>query len=107
LEHLRRRCLSALTTFGKRIRDLKLERDPPEVDDLGDGITAPEVIRDVHLIPGFLKVDGYSKMMRYIEETFDVGRGYTDARHLRHAVSGLTERPRTRSSTARRSSSST
>jgi hypothetical protein len=51
--------LSALTTFGKSIRDLKLERDPPEVDDLGDGITAPEVIRDVHLIPGFWKVDGY------------------------------------------------
>jgi hypothetical protein len=57
--------LSALTTFGKNIRDLKLERDPPEVDDLGDGITAPEVIRDIHLLPGFWKVDGYTKMMRY------------------------------------------
>src|SRR5215216_4939883 len=67
--------LSALSTFGGSIRDLKLERDPPEVDDLGDGITAPEVIRDVHLIPGFWKVDGYTKMMRYIEETFDVRRG--------------------------------
>jgi pimeloyl-ACP methyl ester carboxylesterase len=67
--------LSALTTFGRSIRDLKLERDPPEVDDLGDGITAPEVIRDVHLLPGFWKVDGYTKMMRYIEETFDVRRG--------------------------------
>jgi pimeloyl-ACP methyl ester carboxylesterase len=67
--------LSALTTFGGSIRDLKLERDPPDVDDLGDGITAPEVIRDVHLIPGFWKVDGYTKMLRYIEETFDVTRG--------------------------------
>jgi pimeloyl-ACP methyl ester carboxylesterase len=67
--------LSALTTFGGSIRDLKLERDPPDVDDLGDGITAPEVIRDVHLIPGFWKVDGYTKMLRYIEETFDVARG--------------------------------
>ena len=67
--------LSALTTLGGSITDLKLERDPPDVDDLGDGITAPEVIRDVHLIPGFWKIDGYTKMLRYIEETFDVTRG--------------------------------
>jgi pimeloyl-ACP methyl ester carboxylesterase len=67
--------ISALTTFGRSITDLKLEQDPPDVDDLGDGITAPEVIRDVHLLPGFWKIDGYTKMLRYIEETFDVRRG--------------------------------
>jgi Lecithin:cholesterol acyltransferase len=67
--------LSAFTTFGRSIDDLKLEEDPPDVDDLGDGITAPSVIRDVHLIPGFWKIDGYTKMLRYIEETFDVTRG--------------------------------
>jgi hypothetical protein len=67
--------ISALTTFGGSIQDLKLEQDPIDVDDLGDGITAPEVIRDVHLIPGFWKIDGYTKMLRYIEETFDVTRG--------------------------------
>lgn len=67
--------LSALTTLGASITDLKLESDPPDADDLGDGITAPEVIRDVHLIPGFWKIDGYTKMLRYIEETFDVTRG--------------------------------
>jgi pimeloyl-ACP methyl ester carboxylesterase len=67
--------ISALTTFGRSITDLKLEQDPPDVDDLGDGMTAPEVIRDVHLIPGFWKIDGYTKMLRYIEETFDVTRG--------------------------------
>jgi hypothetical protein len=66
---------SALTTLGGSIRDLRLEDDPVDVDDLGDGITAPEVIRDVHLIPGVWKIDGYSKMLRYIEETFDVTRG--------------------------------
>jgi Lecithin:cholesterol acyltransferase len=66
---------NALTTLGRSVRDLKLEDDPADVDDLGDGITAPEVIRDVHLIPGFWKVDGYTKMLRYIEETFDVTRG--------------------------------
>ena len=66
---------NALTTLGGNIRDLKLEDDPADVDDLGDGITAPEVIRDVHLIPGFWKIDGYTKMLRYIEETLDVTRG--------------------------------
>ena len=52
--------LSALTTLGRSISDLKLEDDPPDVDDLGDGITAPEVIRDVHLIPGLWRIDGYT-----------------------------------------------
>jgi hypothetical protein len=66
---------SALTTLGRSIRDLKLKDDPADMDDLGDGITAPEVIRDVHLIPGFWKIDGYTKMLRYIEETFDVASG--------------------------------
>jgi pimeloyl-ACP methyl ester carboxylesterase len=67
--------LSALLTLGRSIRDLKLEQDPPDVDDLGDGITAPEVIRDVHLIPGLWKIDGYTKLVRYIEDTFDVTYG--------------------------------
>jgi hypothetical protein len=67
--------MSALMSFGQSIQDLKLEDDPADLDDLGDGITAPEVIRDVHLLPGFWKIDGYTKMLRYIEETFDVTRG--------------------------------
>jgi hypothetical protein len=67
--------ISALTTLGRSVADLKLVDDPPDVDDLGDGITAPDVIRDVHLIPGLWKIDGYTKQVRYIEETFDVTRG--------------------------------
>lgn len=66
---------NALATLGGSIRDLKLEEDPVDEDDLGDGVTAPEVIRDVHLIPGLWKIDGYTKMLRYIEETFEVTRG--------------------------------
>src|SRR3954471_24470671 len=66
---------NALATLGGSIRDLRLTDDPADVDDLGDGITAPEVIRDVHLIPGLWKIDGYTKMVRYIEETFDVTTG--------------------------------
>jgi hypothetical protein len=47
---------SALTPLGGSIGNLKLEDDPGYVEDLGDGITAPEVIWDVHLIPGFWKI---------------------------------------------------
>jgi Lecithin:cholesterol acyltransferase len=67
--------INALKTLGHSITDLKLTDDPADVDDLGDGVTAPEVIRDVHLIPGLWKIDGYTKQLRYIEETFDVTRG--------------------------------
>ena len=66
---------SALATLGGSVRDLRLEDDPVDVDDLGDRIAAPEIIRDVHLIPCVCKIDGYSQMLRYIEETFDVTRG--------------------------------
>jgi Lecithin:cholesterol acyltransferase len=67
--------IGALQTLGGSITDLKLSGDSPEAEDLGDGITAPKMIRDIHLIPGIWKIDGYSKMLRYIEETFDVTRG--------------------------------
>ena len=40
-----------------------------------DGITATSVIRDVHLIPGLWKIDGYTKLVRHIEERFDVKHG--------------------------------
>ncbi len=66
---------NALVTLGGSVGDLELEQDPPDVDDLGDGITAPEVIRDVHLIPGLWKIDGYTKLVDHIEATFDVERG--------------------------------
>ena len=67
--------VNALRTLGGSIGDLELGQDSPDAEDLGDGVTATEVIRDVHLIPGFWKIDGYTKMMRSIEETFDLARG--------------------------------
>jgi hypothetical protein len=67
--------LSAIRSLGHSIEDLELAEDPPDVDDLGDGVTAPKVIRDVHLIPGLWKIDGYTKLVDHIEKTFDVTRG--------------------------------
>src|SRR5215216_347254 len=65
---------NALRTLGDDLQELKLEEDPIDVDDV-DGITAPSVIRDIHLIPGIWKIDGYTKLVKHIEEKFDVKHG--------------------------------
>jgi pimeloyl-ACP methyl ester carboxylesterase len=62
---------NALRSLGDSIGDLKLERDPVDVDDV-DGMTAPSTIRDVHLIPGIWKIDGYTKLIEHIKDKFDV-----------------------------------
>ncbi len=67
--------LRALLSLGDNLDTLKLEEDPSDVDDLGDGVTAPSVMHDVHLIPGLWKIDGYTKMVNYVTETFDVEAG--------------------------------
>lgn len=66
--------LRALVSFGRTITELALHDD----SNLDDGVTAPRVMPDVHLIPGLWKIDGYGKVSRYIRETFDVrpGRNY-------------------------------
>jgi len=65
---------NALRSLGGSLADMKLEDDPVDVDDI-DGIKATSVIRDVHLIPGLWKIDGYTKLVKHIEATFDVTRG--------------------------------
>jgi hypothetical protein len=63
--------LNALRSLGRSVQDLKLGEDPVDVDNV-DGITASAVIRDVHLLPGIWKIDGYTKLIDHIEDTFDV-----------------------------------
>jgi hypothetical protein len=68
-------------------------------DDEGDdGVTAPRLMPDLHLIPGLWKIDGYGKVGRYIREAFDVepGRNYFEfpydwRRDNRHAAARLKE----------------
>src|SRR6266540_5746237 len=67
--------LRALLSLGQNVKDLALTEDPPDVDDLGDGVTASKVMRDIHLIPGLWKIDGYSKTLKYVTDTFDVVPG--------------------------------
>lgn len=49
----------ALTTLGRNLQGLELKDDPQDVEDLGDGVVATGLFPDVHLIPGFWKIDGY------------------------------------------------
>lgn len=65
-----------LFSLGRSVKDLELPaEDPAEVDDLGDGVTAPRVMSDIHLIPGLWKIDGYSKVGTAIKSSFDVTPG--------------------------------
>jgi pimeloyl-ACP methyl ester carboxylesterase len=64
-----------LTKSGEAIRNLKLAQDDPEAENLGDGIRATSLIQDTHLIPGFWKIDGYTRTARLITDNFDVTPG--------------------------------
>jgi pimeloyl-ACP methyl ester carboxylesterase len=67
---------SALFTRGKAMREkLMLRDDDPAVDDLGDGVTAKELIPDLHLLPGLWKIDGYTRVAKVIQDRFDVREG--------------------------------
>ncbi len=56
----------ALRSLGSSIRDLRLDGDDPQADDLDDGVRATRVITDVHLIPGLHKIDGYTGLLQLL-----------------------------------------
>jgi hypothetical protein len=60
----------ALVTLGRSITDLELRGE-----DADDGVTAPMMVPDLHLIPGLWKVDGYSKISGYLQQQFAVTPG--------------------------------
>ena len=65
----------ALVSLGHSVNDLELHGDDPSVDDLGDGVTAPRLQSDLHLIPGLWSIDGYSHIRSSIFAAFDVVDG--------------------------------
>jgi len=64
-----------VTKSGETIRNLKLSQDSPEAESLDDGVRATALIQDTHLIPGFWKIDGYTKTVRLITDNFNVTPG--------------------------------
>ncbi|MBV9483563.1 MAG: hypothetical protein JO249_22850 [Acidobacteria bacterium] len=65
----------AIASLGGSIQDLELRADPDEEADIGDHITAPRVLPDVHMIPGFWKIDGYTTIAKSIKKVFAVTPG--------------------------------
>ena len=65
----------ALRSLGRSLHDLELGADNPQVDDLGDGVTATRLVPDVHLVPGLWGIDGYTRIKRTIAARFDVIEG--------------------------------
>ncbi|TXH44929.1 MAG: hypothetical protein E6Q92_03855 [Burkholderiaceae bacterium] len=66
----------ALFTGGAKVREaLALPHDDPDVDDLGDGITADELMPDLHLIPGLWKIDGYGAVADALLDKFELTEG--------------------------------
>jgi hypothetical protein len=54
--------IDSLKTLGRSVRDLQLPADEATHEDLGDGVAATAIFPDTHLIPGFWKIDGYSRV---------------------------------------------
>jgi len=63
-------------SLGGSLKQLRLDGDSPELIDLGDGITPARLMPDVHLIPRFWKIDGYTGFTSWIQRTFDVKWGH-------------------------------
>ncbi len=60
----------AITSFGRSIEDLRL----PSSGDPG-GVTAPRLIPDITIVPGLIKIDGYSHIERYLVTQLDLKPG--------------------------------
>jgi hypothetical protein len=67
--------LHGLFSGGKTIQKLRLEHDDPDLDDLGDGVTATALIGDVHLFPKLWKIDGYTKVAQRLQRALQLKPG--------------------------------
>jgi pimeloyl-ACP methyl ester carboxylesterase len=73
-----RSVFSFVKSFGNVLEKLVLHGDDSSLDDLGDGIKATALMPDRHIVPGLLKVEGYSRISRTIRENFAVTVGDND-----------------------------
>src|SRR6185295_176984 len=51
-----------LLSLGGNIQDLILQDQTGDPDVDADGVTAPRLLDDLHMIPGLWKIDGYTKV---------------------------------------------
>jgi hypothetical protein len=69
--------LRGVFSRGESIQDLRLGEDPPDVDDLGDGVKATKLAADVHIFPGLWKIDGYTKVAKRLQQRLKLVPGET------------------------------
>ncbi|MFZ5624681.1 MAG: esterase/lipase family protein, partial [Gemmatimonadota bacterium] len=78
----------ALLSLGDSIAGLELGADDPGLDDLGDGVLPTRVLPDAHLVPGFIRIDGYSHLLDMMLSGFDLAEGaFSEPRPGRIALS--------------------
>jgi pimeloyl-ACP methyl ester carboxylesterase len=53
-----------LTSLGNNLQRLKISKDSDTEESLDDGVTVGKLIPDIHIIPGFVKIDGYSGLRK-------------------------------------------
>jgi pimeloyl-ACP methyl ester carboxylesterase len=59
----------AITSFGGSITDLEITNDDP------GGVTAPRLIPDFSVIPGLIKIDGYTRIEKYLVSELGLAPG--------------------------------
>lgn len=64
-----------LRSLGGAIAGLKIACDDESADDLGDGVRATSMIGDLTLVPGLVKIDGYTGIRRLFSQQFAVTPG--------------------------------
>ncbi len=65
----------AVRTRGELLRQLTLAEDDPSVDALADGITATRLVPDATIVPGLMKIDGYTATSQMIRDRFKIEEG--------------------------------
>lgn len=65
----------AITSMGRSIEDLELASD-----DTDDGVTATRLVPDVTIVPGLVKIDGYTRISEYLCAKLEL----TEGRNFRH-----------------------
>lgn len=58
--------LKGIFTAGGSVRSLKMDGDDHTLDDLGDGVVATHLCQDLHILPGFYKIDGYTGLREHL-----------------------------------------
>ena len=63
---------AAATSFGGSIQDLRLQRHDHPGEAAPDGVVATRIVEDLTVVPYFWKIDGYTRLMEALEDTFEL-----------------------------------